>query len=67
MEEKIKPEIITSIYSKDGKLIYNVGEKVVLIKVKTIKNKKIPKINIVKKQVVDSRHAFQITSMMEGV
>ncbi len=66
--KKIKPEIITSIYSKDGKLIYNVGDKTCInCKVKTIKNKKIPKINIVKKQVVDSRHAFQITSMMEGV
>ena len=66
--KKIEPEIITSIYSKDGKLIYNVGDKKCInCKIKTIKNKKIPKINIVKKQVVDSRHAFQITSMMEGV
>ncbi len=66
--KKIEPKIITSIYSKDGKLIYNVGDKKCInCKVKTIKNKKIPKINIVKKQVVDSRHAFQITSMMEGV
>ncbi len=66
--KKIEPKIITSIYSKDGKLIYNVGDKKCInCKIKTIKNKKIPKINIVKKQVVDSRHAFQITSMMEGV
>ena len=66
--KKIEPQIITSISSKDGKLIYNVSEKSCInCKVKTIKNKKIPKINIVKEQVIDSRHAFQITSMMEGV
>ena len=41
-------------------------EKVGNCKNKTAKNKKIPKINIVKEQVIDSR-PFQITSMMEGV
>ncbi len=66
--KKINPKIITSIYSKDGKLIYNTSDKNCFnCKIKVIKNKKIPKINIVKKQVVDPRHAFQITSMMEGV
>ena len=66
---KIIPNIINSIYSKDGKIIYNSDNKYCQnCKMTSIKNKfEIPKITKTYDKVVDEKIAYQITSMMEGV
>ena len=67
--KKIEPKIITSIYSKDGKKIYDTRLKKCLeCKINTISSKiNIPNLVEDKKIIVDPRLAYQITSMMEGV
>ena len=66
---KIMPNIINSIYSKDGKIIYNSDDKYCQnCKMNTIQNKlEIPKITKTYYKVIDEKIAYQITSMMEGV
>ena len=67
--KKIKPKIIQSIYSKDGKQIFSTNEKNCInctLEIIT-KNIEIPNIFENKIEVIDSKIAFQITSMMEGV
>ncbi len=66
---KITPKIIKSIYSKNGKKIFNTDEKICEnCKIDKIEKKiKIPKILIKNSSVIDPRIAYQITSMMEGV
>ncbi len=67
--KKIEPKLITSIYAKDGKKIYDTRLK----KCFECKLNMIPKINSIpnfsedKNIIVDPRLAYQITSMMEGV
>ncbi len=67
--KKIEPKIITSIYSKDGKKIYDTSlKKCTECKVNTISSKiNIPNLIEDKEIIVDPRLAYQITSMMEGV
>ena len=67
--KKIKPKLITSIYSKDGKKIYDTRlKKCDGCRIKTILSKnEIPNLKEVKNIIVDPRLAYQITSMMEGV
>ena len=67
--KKIKPKIIQSIYSKDGKQIISTNEKnCINCKLEIISNnEEIPNIFENKIEVIDSKIAFQITSMMEGV
>ncbi len=66
---KIEPKIISSIYSKEGKILYNsVNKKCANCKLKNINTDiKIPKIINESEYVIDSKIAYQITSMMEGV
>ncbi len=65
----IKPKLITSIYSRDGKKIYDTRiKKCNSCKIDNIfLEKKVPSINEDKNIIVDPRIAYQITSMMEGV
>mgnify|MGYP001331529380 CR=1 FL=1 len=67
--KKIKPKIIQSIYSKDGKQIFSTNEKNCINCILEIitNNVEIPNIFENKIEVIDSKIAFQITSMMEGV
>ncbi len=67
--KKIKPKLITSIYSKDGKKIYDTRiKKCNDCELKSVLNEiKIPQIEEEKNIIVDPRFAYQITSMMEGV
>ncbi len=67
--KKIEPKFITSIYSKDGKKIYDTRLKECIdCKINTISNKiDIPQFNENKNIIIDPRLAYQITSMMEGV
>ena len=67
--KKIEPKLITSIYSKEGKKIYDTRLKKCLecrIDSILLKNE-IPKFFENKKTIIDPRLAYQITSMMEGV
>ncbi len=66
---KIEPKFIKSIYSRDGKKIYNsLSKSCENCKLKKISKKiDLPDITINAEQVVDPRIAYQITSMMEGV
>ena len=67
--KKIKPNIIKSIYSRNGNQILDNSNKVCkncIIKKIGIKNS-LPNINNNLKTVVDPKIAYQITSMMEGV
>ena len=66
---KIEPTIISSISSKEGKIIFKSGnKKCPKCKVRNFTNiKEIPKIFNQNDQVIDSKIAYQITSMMEGV
>ncbi len=66
---KINPKLIKSIYSKNGKKIYNSNQKYCEnCKLKKFSNKiEIPKIYKKNELVIDSKIAYQITSMMEGV
>ncbi len=67
--KKIEPKLITSIYTKNGKKIYDTSLKKCLnCKVENISSDiKIPILNENKNIVIDPRFAYQITSMMEGV
>ena len=67
--KKIEPKLITSIYSKDGKKIYDTRlKKCFGCKIETILSKnKIPNFNETENIIVDPRLTYQITSMMEGV
>ena len=67
--KKIKPKLITSIYSKDGKKIYDTRLKKCLeCKLNSISsNLKTPNLEEEKNIIIDPRLAYQITSMMEGV
>ena len=67
--KKIKPNIIKSIYSRQGKKILDNSNKYCNnCKLEKINiNSKIPEINNKAKEVLDPRIAYQITSMMEGV
>ena len=67
--KQIKPKLITSIYSRDGKKIYDTRiKKCNSCKIDNIfLEKKVPSINEDKNIIVDPRIAYQITSMMEGV
>ena len=67
--KKIEPKLITSIYSKDGKKIYDTRLKKCLeCSIQTILSKnKIPNLEETKNIIIDPRLAYQITSMMEGV
>tara|TARA_B100000959_G_C14849415_1_gene569471 strand:- start:122 stop:1093 length:972 start_codon:yes stop_codon:yes gene_type:complete len=67
--KKIKPNIIKSIYSRNGKKILDNSNKVckncILDKINNISE--IPKIKNISEEVLDPKIAYQITSMMEGV
>ena len=67
--KKIKPKLITGIYSKDGKKILDTRlKKCVDCNLDSISTKiKIPNLEEDKKIIIDPRLAYQITSMMEGV
>ncbi len=67
--KKIQPKLITSIYSKNGKKIYDTRlKKCVECKLNSISSEiKIPNLNEDKNIIIDPRLAYQITSMMEGV
>ncbi len=67
--KKIKPKLITGIYSKDGKKILDTRlKKCVDCNLNSISSKiKIPNLEEDKKIIIDPRLAYQITSMMEGV
>ena len=67
--KKIDPKLITSIYSKDGKKIYDTRlKKCFECRIKKILPKnEIPHLDETKNIVLDPRLAYQITSMMEGV
>ncbi len=67
---KIYPKIISSVYSKEGKIIFNTSNKICNdCKLKNISNNniKVPKIISNNDMAIDSKYAYQITSMMEGV
>tara|TARA_A100001015_G_scaffold311481_1_gene414822 strand:- start:2738 stop:5092 length:2355 start_codon:yes stop_codon:yes gene_type:complete len=67
--KKIQPKLITAIYSKEGKKIYDTRLKQCLeCRIKTVLSKnEIPNLDEEKNIIVDPRLAYQITSMMEGV
>ncbi len=67
--KKIEPKLITSVYSKDGKKIYDTRlKKCDECKLELDLDKtKIPNLIEDKNIVVDPRLTYQITSMMEGV
>ena len=67
--KKIDPKLITSIYSKEGKKIYDTRlKKCFECRIKKILPKnEIPHLDETKNIVLDPRLAYQITSMMEGV
>ena len=67
--KKIEPKLITSIYSKDGKKIYDTRlKKCFECKIQTILSKnEIPNLVETKNIIIDPRLTYQITSMMEGV
>ncbi len=67
--KKIEPKLITSIYSKNGKKIFDTSLKTCIdCKIDKISSKiKIPNLNENKNIIIDPRIAYQITSMMEGV
>ncbi len=67
--KKIEPKLITSIYSKDGKKIYDTRlKKCFDCRIQTILSKNdIPNLVETKNIIIDPRLTYQITSMMEGV
>ena len=67
--KKIEPKLITSIYSKDGKKIYDTRiKKCFECRIQIILSKNdIPSLEETKNIIIDPRLAYQITSMMEGV
>ena len=67
--KKIKPNIIKSIYSRNGKKILDNSNKFCQnckLEMLSIKSE-LPKITSKAKEVLDPKIAYQITSMMEGV
>ena len=67
--KKIETKLITSIYSKDGKKIYDTRvKKCFECRIqKILSNNEIPNLEEPKNIIVDPRLTYQITSMMEGV
>ena len=67
--KKVEPKLISSIYSKNGKKIYDTRlKKCIDCKINKISSIiKIPTLNENKNIILDPRFAYQITSMMEGV
>ena len=67
--KNIKPTMIKSIYSKEGKkILHNEIKSCDNCNLKSINvNYEIPKINTNQNSILDSRIAYQITSMLEGV
>ena len=67
--KKIKPKLITAIYSKDGKKIYDTRlKKCSECRILKILSKNtIPNLDESKNIIIDPKLAYQITSMMEGV
>ncbi len=67
--KKIEPKLITSIYSKDGKKIYDTRLKKCLNCLVDDNSTftEIPILDEHKNIIIDPRLAYQITSMMEGV
>ena len=67
--KKIEPKLITSIYSKEGKKIYDTRlKKCFGCRIETLLSEnEIPNLYEEKNIIVDPRLAYQITSMMEGV
>ncbi len=67
--KKIKPNIIKSIYSRNGKKILDNSNKICNDCKLDLLNGKVPlpKIQNMSEEVLDSKIAYQITSMMEGV
>ncbi len=67
--KKINPKFIKSIYSKDGNKIFDSSSKECFgcILNEITNSNKLPIISNELEQVLDSKIAFQITSMMEGV
>ena len=67
---EIQPKIVSSIFSKEGKILFNSNNKICLkcnIDTIDLNNLEIPKILKKDKFVIDPKIAYQITSMMEGV
>ena len=66
---EINPKIISSIFSKDGEIIFNsTNTSCIGCNIKDINSEiKIPKINKKIKKIIDPKIAYQMTSMMEGV
>ena len=66
---KIEPKIISSIYSKEGNLIFNSNIKECInCKLEKLTNfNEIPNIIEKKVSIIDPKITYQITSMMEGV
>ena len=67
--KKITPKLITSIYSKNGKKIYDTRlKKCIQCKINTLTSKtNLPRFEEDENIIIDPRLAYQITSMMEGV
>ena len=67
--KEIKPNIIKSIYSKEGNKIFHNEIKSCknCILTKISQNTELPIIEVNQKNILDSRIAYQITSMLEGV
>ena len=67
--KKISPNLIKSIYSRNGKKILDNSTKDCLVCLldKVDKNSELPTINSKLKNIIDPKIAYQITSMMEGV
>ena len=67
--KKIFPTMIKSIYSKEGsKIVHNEIKKCINCKLEKIDSSTmLPQILIKQEEVLDSRIAYQITSMLEGV
>ncbi len=67
--KKINPKLITSIYSKNGKKIYDTRlKKCIQCKINTLTSKtNLPRFEEDENIIIDPRLAYQITSMMEGV
>jgi len=67
---EIQPKIVSTIFSKEGKVIFNSNRKscpTCNIDTIDLRNIEIPKILNKNKFVIDPKIAYQITSMMEGV
>jgi len=67
--KEIKPNIVKSIYSRDGKKILDNSNKLCNnCKLEMVSiNSELPNINNTAKEIIDPKISYQITSMMEGV